>query len=224
MNTTISRISALAALVLVSATAQACSSGTTTTTTAPSDPAGTAATATAATAATATAATAATAAAPAAKRVEPVVKSAPRSKPAGKKPKLPEAQSLVTVTAADSGASITDLGKGYLSASKNGTALQFHLIHTDDKTNNYQFSLAGPKNLCLEQALDPFGSLRLKTCDIEKAEQLFVITPAADDYYIGSKHAEYLYQGAGDVASFDVTPDFEPGHWTFVVKGSEPLD
>ncbi|BCJ45038.1 hypothetical protein GCM10010168_83880 [Actinoplanes ianthinogenes] len=156
--------------------------------------------------------------------MEPVVKSTPRSKPTRKKPKLPEAQSLVTVTAADSGASITDRGKGYLSASKNGTALQFHLIHTDDKTDNYQFSLAGPKNLCLEQALDPFGSLRLKPCDIEKAEQLFVITPAADGYYIGSKHAEYLYQGVGDVASFDVTSDFEPGHWTFVVKGSEPLD
>jgi hypothetical protein len=214
MNTKISRISALAALVLVSATAQACSSGTTTTTTAPPAPAST----TAAQAAT-------TSAAPtAAKRVEPVVKSTPRSKPAGKKPKLPEAQSLVTVTAADSGASITDLGKGYLSASKNGTALQFHLIHTDDKGTDYQFSLAGSKNLCLERALDPFGSLRLKPCDIEKAEQLFVITPAADDYYIGSKHAEYLYQGVGDVASFDVTPDFEPGHWTFVVKGSEPLD
>jgi hypothetical protein len=197
MNTKISRISALAALMLASATAQACSAGTTTTA-APS--------------------------APAAKRVEPVVKSTPRSKPAGKKPKLPEAQSLVTVTAAGSGASITDLGKGYLSASKNGTALQFHLIHIDDKTNDYQFSLAGPKNLCLEQALDPFGSLRLKQCDIEKAEQLFVITPAADGYYIGSKHAEFLYQGAGDVASFDVTPDFEPGHWTFVVRGSEPLD
>ncbi|WP_431727679.1 hypothetical protein [Verrucosispora sp. TAA-831] len=202
MNTKISRISALAALVLVSATAQACSSGTTTTTTAPSAPAGTAAP----------------------KRVEPVVKSAPRSTPAGRKPKLPEAQSLVTVTAAGSGASITDLGKGYLSASKNGTALQFHLIHADDKTSDYQFSLAGPKNLCLEQALDPFGSLRLKPCDIEKSEQLFVITPAADGHYIGSKHAEYLYQGVGDVASFDVTPDFEPGHWTFVVKGSEPLD
>lgn len=218
MNTKISRISALAALVLVSATAQACSSGTTTTTTAPSAPAGT----TAAPAAT----TAATSPAPvaAAKRVEPVVKSTPRSKPAGKEPKLPEAQSLVTVTAVGSGASITDLGKGYLSASKNGTALQFHLIHTDDKGNDYQFSLAGPKNLCLEQALDPFGSLRLKSCDIEKAEQLFAIAPAADGYYIGSKHAEYLYQGVGDVASFDVTPDFEPDHWTFVVKGSEPLD
>ncbi|WP_436535375.1 hypothetical protein [Actinoplanes sp. HUAS TT8] len=208
MNTTISRISAVAALVLVSATAQACSAGTKTTTTAPS----------AAPAATTSAAPAAT------KRVEPVVKSAPRSKPVAQKPKLPEAQSLVTVTAAGSGASITDLGKGYLSASKKGTALRFHLIHTDDKTNNYQFSLAGPKNLCLEQALDPFGSLRLKPCDIEKAEQLFVITPAADGYYVGSKHAEYLYQGVGDVASFDVTPDFEPGHWTFVVKGSEPLD
>lgn len=212
MNTNISRISALAALVLVSVTAQACSSGTTTTTTATSAPAG------------ATPAATTSAAPPAAKRVEPVVKSTPRSKPAGKKPKLPEAQSLVTVTAAGSGASITDLGKGYLSASKNGTALQFHLIHTDDKTDNYQFSLAGPKNLCLEQALDPFGGLRLKPCDIERAEQLFVITPAVDGYYIGSKHAEYLYQGVGDVASFDVTPDFEPGHWTFVVKGSEPLD
>jgi hypothetical protein len=208
MNTKISRISALAALMLASATAQACSAGTTTTA-APSAPAGTAA---------------APSAPAAAKRVEPVVKSTPRSKPAGKKPKPPEAQSLVTVTAAGSGASITDLGKGYLSASKNGTALQFHLIHIDDKTNDYQFSLAGPKNLCLEQALDPFGSLRLKQCDIEKAEQLFVITPAADGYYIGSKHAEFLYQGAGDVASFDVTPDFEPGHWTFVVRGSEPLD
>ncbi|MEV6304037.1 hypothetical protein AB0M02_31855 [Actinoplanes sp. NPDC051861] len=210
MNTKISRISALAVLVLVSATAQACSSRTTTTT-APSAPAAPAVTTSAAPAATA-------------ERVEPVVKSTPRSKPAGKKPKLPEAQSLVTVTAAGSGASITDLGEGYLSAAKNGTALQFHLIHADDKSNDYQFSLAGPKNLCLEQALDPFGSLRLKPCDIEKAEQLFAITPAADGYYIGSKHAEYLYQGAGDVASFDVTPDFEPDHWTFVVKGSEPLD
>jgi hypothetical protein len=213
MNTKISRISALAVLVLVSATAQACSSGTTTPT-APSAPAGT----TAAPAATTSAAPAA------AKRVEPVVKSTPRSKPAGKKPKVPEAQSLVTVTTVGSGASITDLDKGYLSASKNGTALQFHLIHTDDKGTDYQFSLAGPKNLCLEQALDPFGSLRLKPCDIEKAEQLFAIASAVDGYYIGSKHAEYLYQGAGDVASFDVTPDFEPDHWTFVVKGSEPLD
>lgn len=212
MNTTFSRITALATLVLVSATAQACSSKTTTT--APSAPAS-----------SAPAPVAATSTAPAAaKRVEPVVKTTPRSKPAGKKPTLPEAQSLVTVTAAGNGASITDLGKGYLSASKNGTALQFHLIHTDDKGNDYQFSLAGPKNLCLEQTLDPFGSLRLKPCDIEKAEQLFTITPAADGYYVGSMHAEYLYQGVGDVASFDVTPDFEPDHWTFVVKGSEPLD
>jgi hypothetical protein len=215
MHKKLYRAGVLASLVVTSAVAQGCSSGTTTSGTASAPVAGISAPAPAPVASTSAPAVAA--------KLRPLTKSTPLSKPtASKAVKLPDASTLVTISITGRRAALVDAGKGDLSASERGTPLRFHLIGFDDD-GDYQISLAGSKRLCLEQAYSA-GSVRLAKCDVDSTDQRFTITAAATGFYLGNKTDEFLYQGVGDVAAFNVTPDFEPDHWTFTGKGTEPLD
>jgi hypothetical protein len=204
MHKKLSSAGILASLVITCAVAQGCSAGTTATSSAPAPAASTSAPVVAA-------------------KLPPLTKGTPLSKPtASKAVNLPDASTLVTISITGKGAALVDAGKGNLGASERGTPLRFHLIGFDEE-GNYQINLAGSKRLCLEQAYSS-GSVRLGKCDVDSTDQRFTISAAASGFYIGDETDEFLYQGVGDVAAFNVTPDFEPDHWTFTEKGTEPLD
>ena len=136
---------------------------------------------------------------------------------------LPGGGDLVTISVAGTGAALVDRGRVNLGAGKKGTALQFHLIGFD-QAGDYQISLAGSRNLCLEQGA---GHVQLNTCG-DRPVQRFVLEPAGSGaFYVhgtGGAAGSYLYQGVGDIASFDVVAEVEPDHWVFTEKGFEPID
>lgn len=193
----------------------------------------------AASAPAATSAASAPAAAATSAASSPVAANKPTSirpaagKGAGKPPRtaarakgVPDASTLVTISVVGRDATLVESGEPPLRASDGGEDLKFHIIGFDDE-NNYQFSLAGSSNRCLQRVGTPFGHVRLAECDTEQPKQRFSIQGARSGYYIGGIGAqsdEYLYQGEDDLAAFDVTPDFEPDRWKFDEHGLEPLD